>query len=160
MALDPKVIYWTGAWLNMAAIVGLALWGVRSVRRNDVVRHRRYMLIATLLVGGFLLSYGVKLATLGREALSSWDAFYVSTLRFHESCIAVMVVAGVLALHLARRLRLREARDGSRGAYGERTAARLRLHRVAGRTAIAGAVVGLLSAGVVLYGMYARAGAL
>jgi len=158
--MDPKVIYWTGAWINMAAITGLAFWGVRSVRRNDVARHRQCMLVASLLVGGFLLSYGIKLATLGREPLSTWDAFYVNTLRFHESCVAVMVIAGVLALHLARRLRLREARDGSAGAYRERTAARLRLHRIAGRTAIAGAVLGLLSAGVVLYGMYVRAGAL
>ena len=157
--MDPNVMYWTGAWLNMAAVVGLALFGVRHVRRREIARHRRFMLSAAGLVILFLASYGIKLATLGREQLDLWASTYVSVLRFHELCIAVMVVAGITAIYLALRLRLIEAADGSQGAYeGPLRLARLQLHRRAGKSAVYAAILGLSSAAVVLYGMYARTG--
>ncbi len=157
--MDPKLIYWTAAWLNMLVIMGLAWSGIRRIRRGQVAAHRRRMLGAASLVAAFLGSYLLKLFFLGREQLGLWDPLYVTVLRVHELCILVMVVAGGTALGLALRLRLAEARDGSR-APGDpaRLPARLRLHRRAGRSAVAAVVAGLLTAGVVLYGMYARAG--
>ena len=155
--MDAKVIYWTAAWLNMAGVLALALLGIRQVRARHVAQHRRRMLGAAFLVVAFLLSYLAKLATLGREALDTWAPFYVHTLRFHETCVAFMVIGGSLALFLATRLRLARAADGSAGRYPpEQVAARLRLHRRAGKTAVWASALGLASAGVVLFGMYQR----
>ena len=51
----------------MLCVVGFAAAGVRAVRRGDTARHRRCMLTAATLVVLFVVSYVVKLATLGRE---------------------------------------------------------------------------------------------
>jgi uncharacterized membrane protein YozB (DUF420 family) len=159
--VDPNVMYWSGAWLNMAVIVGIALFGIRQVRRREIAQHRRSMLSAATLVVLFVASYGIKLAMLGREQLDLWASSYVYVLRFHELCVAIMVVAGITTIYLAQRLRLLEAADGSQGAYeGPVRLARLQLHRRAGKSAFYAAIVGLMSAGVILYGMYARTGLL
>lgn len=155
--MDPKTIYWSAAWLNMLLIAGLAFSGLRRIRRGEVAAHRRRMLLAAGLVVAFVLSYLGKLWLLGREDLALWDPFYVHVLRAHELCVAFMLLGGGTALFLALRLRLHEARDGSL-APGDpaRIPARLRLHRSAGRTAVSASLAGLLTAAVVLYGMYAR----
>jgi len=147
--LDPKVAYWTGAWLNMCAIVGLAAIGVRHARRGDVARHRRCMLGAAALVGLFVASYLLKVALLGREVLELWDTASVRMLRFHELCVAVLLVSGGYGLTLA----LRRGMPLAPGPERERTHRR---HRRAGRTAVASALLGIVSAGFVLFGMYAR----
>ena len=155
--MDAKLIFWTGAWLNMLAIVLLTVSGVRRIRRGAVAEHRRRMLVAAWLVLAFLGSYGLKLAFLGREALETWAPAYVAVLRVHELCIAVMVLAGSTAIYLAWQLGLARARDGSQGAYApDQVPARRALHRRAGRTAIYAAFLGLVTAGVVLLGMYGR----
>jgi len=156
-AIDARVWYWTAAWLNMLAIVLLARAGIREVRRREIARHRQRMLSAIGLVLAFLLSYPVTLLLLGRAQLGTWGAGYVATLRFHELCVAAMVIGALTALWLATRLRLIEAANGSRGRYApERIESRLRLHLRAGRTAYWGALLGLVSAGVVLFGMFTR----
>ncbi len=157
--MDPKLIYWTGAWLNMLAIVALAVFGVCRIRQHQVAPHHRRMLTAAWLVAGFLVSYGLKLRFLGREALDTWDPWYVNVLRVHELCVLSLVVAGATALYLAVRLRLRVARDGFEGVYDTaQIPARRRLHRRAGWTALVAAILGILTASVVLFGMYERAG--
>ena len=156
-AIDAKVWYWTGAWLNMLVVVLLLTAGIREVRRREIARHRRRMLSAIVLVLAFLASYPIKLLLLGREQLELWGSAYIATLRFHELCIAAMVSGGLTALWLATRLRLIEAANGSRGRYpAEKIESRLRLHRRAGRTAYWGALLGLVSAAVVLFGMFTR----
>lgn len=147
--MDPKVAYWTGAWLDMLLAVGLAWRGVRLARRGDYARHRRCMLAAMALILGFLVSYALKVVLLGREELELWTSWYVQLLRFHELCIAVMLVSGGYALTLA-------LRRGMPIASGEaREATHLR-HRRAGRTAVAAALLGALTASWVLWGMYER----
>lgn len=146
---DPKVAYWTLALANMLAIVVLAAVAVRRVRRREVAGHRRLMLVAASLVGLFLASYVVKLFLLGREQLELWDPRYVNTLRFHETCVAVMVLAGARALWLG-------ARRGAKQGFTD--PARARSHRIAGRTALVSALLGLASASYVLFGMYERLG--
>ncbi len=142
---DPKVIYWTLALANMLAIVALAAVAVRRVRRKEIAGHRRLMLVAISLVGLFLASYVVKLFALGREQLELWDPRYVNVLRFHEACIAVMVLAGGRAAWLGER-------------RGFADPARARSHRIAGRTAVVSALLGVASASYVLFGMYERSG--
>ena len=142
--VDPKLAFWTAAFANMLAIVAVATVGVRRARRREIAGHRRLMLVAASLVGLFLLSYVAKVGVLGREQLSLWEPRYVWTLRFHETCVAVMVIAGVRAIWLGAR-------------EGFRDAARARAHRIAGRTAVVSALLGVASAGYVLLGMFGRA---
>lgn len=154
--MDPKVVYWTAAFLNMAVLTGFALSGVRSIRRGDTARHRRAMTIAALLVVAFLVSYPLKLVWLGREDRAVWSALSVGVLRFHELCVLVMSIAGALALWRGRRLaRTRAVLDTPDAPAAD--ARSLAAHRRVGRIAVVGAVLGLLSAGFVLAGMYARA---
>jgi uncharacterized membrane protein YozB (DUF420 family) len=153
--MDPKVLYWTAAFANMAVIVALAVRGVLQVRGGDAAGHRRSMLTCLALVVAFLVSYGLKVAFLGRENLELWSPLYVNTLRFHETCVLAMVIAGGVALHRGRALR--RTRTFSRVASDPPARpATVRLHRRAGRTAIASLVLAVTSAGVVLFGMYAR----
>lgn len=154
--MDAKVAYWTAALLNMIAIGCLAVYGVRCAKRGELVRHARAMRVAAILVGAFLISYVLKLAFLGREALDTWSSRAVWTLRFHELCVLAMVLAGAFALGLGRRLS-RSRRFTGAAADPPAPVALSRRHRLAGRAAIAGALLGIASAAVVLGGMYARA---
>lgn len=156
--IDPKILFWTGALANMVAIVVLAALGVRARRRGDIEAHARSMLTAASLVVVFLVAYVLKLLLLGREDMSVWSPHAVTVLRIHETCVLVMLVAGVLALVRGRALR------ATRDLSGDRSSPPLtpeagRRHRVVGKVAVAAAVLGVLTAGVVLVDMYQRAGA-
>ena len=153
MELDPKVAYWTAALANMLAAVGLAAFGVRRIRRAEIAGHRRLMKTAALLVALFLLSYVAKVAVLGREQLELWEPRFVSVLRFHELCVAVMVLAGAVALYLATTFRFADAATPK---DVERRAGIALAHRLAGWTALVSSALGAVTAGYVLYGMYAR----
>jgi uncharacterized membrane protein YozB (DUF420 family) len=155
--VDAKVAYWTLAFANMTAIAALAVAGVRSARRGELARHARAMRAAALLVALFLLSYVAKLALLGREALDAWSPAALGVLRFHELCVLVMLLAGSLALGLGTRFRATRAVSGS-AADPPAPPRRVRVHRLAGRAALAGALLGAASAALVLAGMYARGG--
>jgi hypothetical protein len=155
--MDPKVIYWTFAFINMGGVVGSALYGVAQLRAGNPSRHRAMMLTATCLVLGFIVSYLFKLYFLGREDLDLWSSTAVWVLRFHETCVFGMVVGGGLGLRWSRHLRttnsytLDSTDPAADGAIANR-------HHRAGQVALAGAVLGFISAGFVLAGMYARAG--
>jgi uncharacterized membrane protein YozB (DUF420 family) len=151
--MDPKVAYWTGALLNMGAAVALAAFGVRRIRAGAIAAHRRLMLGAGVLVAGFLVSYVAKVWLLGREALETWDPRFVHVLRFHELCVAFMVLGGGTALYLATTGRFAKLQAPSDPAKRTR---RIRIHRAAGWTAVVSSALGVVSAGYVLYGMYAR----
>lgn len=157
--MDPKIVYWTGAFANMGLVVALAARGVWLRRQGEIQRHRRHMLAAGALVGLFLLSYGLKLAWLGGEEVEHWSAADVWILRLHESCVLAMLVGGAVATRRGVQLGRTRALSGrpedpapppSLGAW----------HRRAGWLAVSGAVAGLLTAGMVLFGMYHRAGLL
>lgn len=155
--MDPKALYWTAALANMVVLVAFALRGVRQVRAGRVDAHRRSMTIACSLVVAFLASYVAKLAFLGREQLSAWEPFYLHTLRFHETCVLVMVLGGLVALGRAAILRRtrRVTHDPADPAPSPST---LRWHHRAGWTAVAASILAVLSAAVVLVGMYGRVG--
>jgi uncharacterized membrane protein YozB (DUF420 family) len=153
MDLDPKVIYWTAAFANMLAAVTLAVLGVRRIQRAEIAGHQRLMKTAALLVVLFVVSYGVKLALLGREALELWEPRFRNVLRFHELCVLTMVLAGSRALYLATTRRLADPPTPNHVDARARSA---RSHRRAGWTALVSSALGALTAGYVLYGMYAR----
>jgi uncharacterized membrane protein YozB (DUF420 family) len=154
--LDPKVLYWTGAFVNLVVIAALAVRGVRLAKAGEYARHARAMTAAAILVGAFLLSYALKLLFLGREAPGTWGTNAVWILRIHELCVLVMLIGGITALVLSRRLRgtvlfTRAAKDPAA------PPALTKRHRIAGRSAVIGALLGATTAALVLTGMYARA---
>ncbi|HTO52941.1 MAG TPA: DUF420 domain-containing protein [Myxococcota bacterium] len=151
--LDPKVMYWTGALANMVVAFAVAAFGASRIRRAEIGAHQRSMKIAVTLVLLFVVSYGLKLWFLGRERLDLWEPRFVQMLRVHETCIAVMLVAGARALYLGSTRRLADPPAPEQLAARAKSA---RSHRRAGWTALIACGLGALTAGYVLYGMYAR----
>lgn len=157
--MDPKILFWTWALANMGLIVAFAFVGVSARRAGDLAGHRRMMMLAAALVGVFLAAYVLKLAFLGREDMSVWSTYAVWTLRFHESCVAVMLIAGGIAMHRGRKLSAtRNVTHDPADPPAEPTLSGG--HRRLGRAAVIAAVLGVFSAAVVLFDMYQRAGIL
>ena len=153
--MNATFVFWCAALLNMALMFGLMLKGVREVRRGDVKSHQRSMVTATALVGGFLVAYLCKAAILGKEDFSVWSTFSIWVLRVHETCVLVMLLAGVVALIRARKLKT------TRNVTGEpddppAPEELIRAHKRGGKVAVVAAGFGLVTACAVLAGMYAR----
>jgi uncharacterized membrane protein YozB (DUF420 family) len=153
--VDPKLWFWTLAFLNMGAVVALAARGVRAIRAGDVVRHRRSMLLSGGLVVAFLLSYVLKRGLLGGEDLAVWSEAARINLWVHESFVALMLLAGIGALVLGRRL-ARTRRVSGRPEDPLPSPAALRRHRRFGWTAVVASVFGLVTACGILAGMFVR----
>ena len=154
--MDGKLIYWTAAFANMLLILGLASVGVRGVRRGQVLLHRRCMLLASGLVVGFLVSYLLKVALLGREELERWGAASVIVLRVHELCVFTMLLGGAIAGSRAFAMRRDPIVRGIPTTLPRNSGLRM-WHRRAGWTAVTGALLGVVTAALVLAGMYGRA---
>jgi len=156
--MHPALLFWTAALVNLGVICATAILGVRCVRRGEIARHRRAMLVASLLVVPFLLSYLLKVAFLGREDMSVWSRFDVWVLRFHELFVVTMLVAGGFAWRQSRalegtRLVTRNPSDPDADPRA------LRIHRRAGWIAVLASIVGFALAIGVLAGMYQRVSA-
>jgi hypothetical protein len=115
------------------------------------------MLTSATLVTAFLGAYVLKLMWLGREELSAWARADVTILRVHEVFVLLMVFGGGVALVLARSLR--GTRNRTRNpADPIAPASAVARHQRAGWTAAVGAAFGWALAGLVLLGMFRRAG--
>lgn len=154
--MDSKLIYWTAAFANMLAILALAFVGVRAVRRGEVLLHRRCMLLASGLVLGFIVSYLFKVALLGREELERWGVVSVIVLRVHELCVFTMLLAGAAAGSRAFAMRRDPIVRGTPTTLPRNSGLRM-WHRRAGWTAVTAALLGVVTAALVLAGMYRRA---
>lgn len=153
--MDTALAFWTAALVDLGIVCLVAILGVRCARRGEIARHRRAMKTAAALVVAFLLSYVAKVALIGREDMSLWSELDLWVLRIHELFVMVMLAAGAVAFSQARKLEgTRVAtRDPKDPDADPRT---LRIHRRAGWTAIAAAVMGFVFAIGVLLGMYQR----
>jgi len=153
--MDPKLIFWTLALADLGALCTFAIFGVRFARRGEIARHKRAMKIATALVFTFLGAYMLKLRWLGREDMSVWSEVDVWILRIHEVFVLQMIVAGAIAWSQVRKLRSTRlvTHDPADPLPDTQT---VRLHRLAGRTAVVGAVLAFLMAIGILVGMYGR----
>ena len=153
--MDGKLLFWCAALLNMGVMFGLMANGVRQVRRGNLVAHRRSMIAAACLVAAFLTGYLLKATLLGKEDFSLWSQAAVWNLRFHETCVLFMLLAGGLALFRGRRLRATRNFSKERD---DPTAPEslVRSHTRAGWTAVGSATLGLLTAAIVLAGMVGR----
>lgn len=154
--MNPGLVFWTAALVNLGIICAMAILGVRCVRRGEIARHRQAMKLAGWLVLAFLLSYVLKVGLIGREDRSLWSSLDLWILRFHEIFVVIMLIAGASAWRKSRRLVAtrsvtRDARDP------EADPKVLRAHKRAGWAAVLSALAGFALAAVVLAGMYARA---
>lgn len=153
--MDPKLLFWTAALVNLGVLCVLALAGVRYVRRGEIARHRRAMKWATWLLFAFLGAYVLKVFVLGREDQSVWSQLDVWVLRIHELFVMVMIGGGSVAWYLSQKLTPTRlvTRDPDDPAPDPKV---VRTHRIAGRTAVVGAVLAFVMAIGVLAGMFAR----
>ncbi len=145
--MSHNVWFWSAALANMAVAVTCMVVGVLRIRRGRIAEHRRFMLTAAGLVGLFLASYIAKVTFVGREDFSTWTLGERAVLWFHEACVFTMLAAGAWAIFLATQNRF--ADPGV-----TRTPRVARSHRIAGRTAITAATLGIASASVVLWQMF------
>jgi uncharacterized membrane protein len=153
--MDPKLLFWAAALVDLGALCAVALFGVRCARRGEIARHRRAMKIASLLVLGFLVAYGLKIQLLGREDMAVWSTLDVWVLRIHELFVLQMLGGGTIAWLQARKLvgsRL-VTHDPADPIPDPRTC---RIHRIAGRTAVVGATLAFVGAIAVFAGMVGR----
>jgi arylsulfatase A-like enzyme/uncharacterized membrane protein YozB (DUF420 family) len=152
--MDAKLLFWTGALVNLGVILVCVARGVAAIRRRDVRRHRRSMLGAAALVGLFLAAYAAKVVWLGREDRSLWTRLDYAVLYVHELCVAAMLVGGAVAGFRAWRFlpRLGPSLEIPADPLPGRLA-----HRRAGCTAAVGALLAFVTAGGVLAGMFGRA---
>jgi len=104
---------------------------------------------------GFVVSYFFKVALLGREELERWSTASVVVLRIHEFCVFTMLLGGVAAGSRAFAMRGDPIVRGTPTALPRNAGLRM-WHRRAGWTAVTGALLGVLTAALVLAGMYSR----
>ncbi len=154
--MDPKLLFWTLALVNLGLILWCVRMGVGHARAGRIRAHRRFMLTAGGLIVWFLVAYLGKVAWLGREDRSAWTALDLAVLYVHETCVVVMLVGGAVALYRARRLRAQLGPDLTLPSDGRLDGAPE--HGRAGRVAAWGALLSFATAGGVLAGMYLRAG--
>ena len=154
--MDPKLLFWAAALVNLGVLCGIALFGVRYARRGEIARHKRAMKISSLLILAFIGAYVLKVVFLGREDQSTWTLLDVWVLRIHELFVLFMLGGGSVAWIQGRKLsgtRL-VTHDPDDSAPDPRV---LRTHRLAGRIAVIGSVLAFVMAIGVLGGMFARA---
>lgn len=153
--MDAKLLFWTAALLNLGALCGFAIAGVRHARCGEIARHRRAMKIAVVLLFAFLGAYVLKVVLLGREDQSLWTPLDVWVLRIHELFVMVMMAGGAVAWWRSRTLaRTRLVTHDPNDPLPD--PAVVRAHRLAGRSAVIGCVLAFLMAIGVLVGMFAR----
>jgi uncharacterized membrane protein YozB (DUF420 family) len=154
--MNPSLAFWTAALVNLLAVTALVAIGIRNIRRGKLSQHRRCMKTAATLVTCFLGAYLLKVLWLGREQLSEWSGQAVAILRIHEVCVLAMVVGGVAALVLSRKMHSNRNQLTHLPDAPLASGRALRRHRVAGWTAAVGAGLAFLTAAIVLLGMYER----
>jgi uncharacterized membrane protein YozB (DUF420 family) len=154
--MNPGLLFWTAALVDLGVVCLVAILGVRCARRGEIARHRRAMKTASWLVVAFLLCYGLKVWLIGREDMSLWSQLDLWVLRIHELFVMIMLVAGAVAWSQARKLR--GTRIVTRVASDPEPApGTVRMHRRSGRVAVVSAVLGFAMAIGVLAGMFQRA---
>ena len=147
--MDLRLSFWTLSIFLAGAAVSAAFTGIARVRSGDIEGHRSRMTLSGYLILAFVASYGVKLAVIGREALHTWEPFFLGVLRLHQGFIAVMLGAGLYALALSKKTLSADAEERGR--------ARAR-HRLAGRVAAASFAAAFAMSLVTYWGMWQRAG--
>jgi len=148
--MDPKLLFWTGALVNMWLIVAISYLGIAKVRAGDEDGHQKRMLAAGGLVFLFVMAYGLKLVFLGREDLGQWEQWAVTLLRIHELFIFGMIAGGVRAIMLITKVRKLEAQTPDDPSIQVLRST----HAKTGKFTFASCVGGAVTASGVLFSMF------
>jgi uncharacterized membrane protein YozB (DUF420 family) len=155
--MDPNLLFWCCALLNMGVLFAFIVTGVRQIGRGEVAKHKRSMITAAALVGFFLLSYVFKVTFLGKEDMSAWSSFHKTNLYVHESFVMLILLAGGFAIWRASKMAgMRNVTRNLEDPVAPE--ALVRLHTRAGWTVVVSAALGLATAAIILAGMFARHG--
>jgi uncharacterized membrane protein YozB (DUF420 family) len=154
--MDAKLLFWTAALVNLGVLCGFAALGVRHARRGEIARHRRAMKIASWMIVAFVGAYVLKVIFLGREDQSVWTLLDVWVLRVHELFVVLMLGGGSVAWIQGAKLAQTRLVTHDPGDPAPDPAV-ARLHRIAGRVGVIGALLAFVMAIGVLAGMIARA---
>lgn len=154
--MDPKLVFWTAAIVDLGTVCVFAVLGASYARRGEIARHKRSMKIASLLVIAFLAFYMLKVQFLGREDMTVWTTLDIWVLRIHELFVMQMLAAGAVAWIQGRKLLTTRlvTHDPNDPVADLKT---IQIHRIAGRTSVIGSVLAFVMALAVLAGMYLRA---
>ncbi len=123
--MDLKTVLWYAVLTSLTAAYLVALTGVRAAKAHDLAYHSRRMIVASTIVGVWLVAYVLKQVLFGRERFGGGDreywALYVPMFTAHMVLAVTTIGVGSYNLYLG----LRRLRYGSVGAM----AAGLSVHR-------------------------------
>lgn len=148
-----NLAYWTFAYIWTILAVLVAFRAVGHVKAGKIQAHRRLMVGASNMMIFFVLTYVAKVLILGREDKSNWESFYLITLYIHEAFIGLMLVFGTLGRLTARHF----GKDIDSQKLAKIDVKLRRQHKLRGKLTLYFAILAIITATVVLYGMYARA---
>jgi uncharacterized membrane protein YozB (DUF420 family) len=159
--MNPNLIFWAGALCDLGLAAVCISAGFLQIRAQNYIWHQRLMRAATVLIVIFLIGYVFKLVFLGKEDFSDWTPNDLLVLYIHESFMFVLILCGAAALYLQRKfvkaIEHLDAPPAGRVEFRSGEDRARRWHRWLGRSAVIAALFGLLTAAVVLQGMYRRA---
>lgn len=96
-------ILWFGVLFGMTAAYLMALSGARAAKNHDLPHHSRKMIIASTLVGIWLVAYVTKQVLLGRDEFGGTSAqywqWYVPLLIVHTGLAVITIILGVANLY-------------------------------------------------------------
>ncbi len=150
--MSPNLAFWVFAYGLTLTAIAIALKGIWYARHGELIKHRKAMVFACNLILFFVVSYVFKMFFLGREDKSEWSQAYLVTLYIHESLIGGMLICGTWARVLAQKMGADFSADPDEGLLKLRGR-----HARMGKLTVGFATAGLVTAAVVLYGMFARA---
>ena len=164
--MDAHLTFWTGALIVLGFASACVSAGFVQIRLKNYIWHRRLMQAATVLIVIFLVGYALKLFFLGRENFQYWTSSDLRVLHIHESFMLLLILCIAGNIYLKQRfvVAIEPAEPGEPGSSpggqvefrrGEDRARRW--HRRLGRVAVIATLFGLLTAAIVLQGMYRRA---
>jgi len=153
--MNANLAFWVYAYALTTAAIVIGLRGAWLARKKELVRHRKHMNLACNLILFFVVSYLFKVLFLGREDKSDWSAFHFTVLIIHEGFIFLMLIAGGSARWLA--FKFRDTVPQPTAELPEPLQRMRRRHAWLGKATLALALLAVITASVVLQGMFARA---
>ena len=150
--MNVNLAFWVFAYALTLLSIIIAFSGVGAAKKGDFETHRKRMTLACNLILFFVLSYVVKMFALGREDKSQWTTIYLVVLYIHETLIGGMLVSGTISRVLA--YKFRDSLSGD--TVSPLDIKRRKTHARAGKMCIMFAISALITAAVVLYGMFVR----
>ncbi|WP_447968346.1 DUF420 domain-containing protein [Nitrospira sp. M1] len=147
--MNTADVMWAVVLIGMTVAYGVALFGVRAAKQQNVHRHAKWMMASCTLVGLWLAGYVAKQVMFGRDefpgTVDEYWQYYIPVLVLHTSLAMTTIGLGVANLYTGlTRLRL--------GAEVETLVNVVRRHRIQGKVLV-GTFSGTIVTAYVVYVM-------